>query len=155
MISGTTPPTGGVYNFTVQALDSIGATATRNLSILIFHSDSLAPSTAPIGGLVTISGTGFGVSQGTVTFNAVAATASLWSDTSITVTVPAGIATGTGSVVVNAYGVPGNALPITIIPAPAISGITPSSGTVGVTVTINGTGFGAAQLREETILHKL
>ena len=30
VISGTTPPTGGVYNFTVQALDSIGATATRN-----------------------------------------------------------------------------------------------------------------------------
>jgi RHS repeat-associated protein len=145
VISGTTPATGGLSSFTVQALDSVGATATKNLSILIFHADSLAPSTAPIGGLVTINGTGFGASQGTVAFNGVAASVSSWSDTSITVTVPAGIATGAVSVVVNAYGIPGNTLPITIISAPALTSVSPSSGTVGTTVTISGSSFGATQ----------
>jgi YD repeat-containing protein len=148
--SGTiqgTPTATGTSSFTVQVQDSVSATATKNLSISIFHADSLSPTTAPIGGLATITGTNFGTTQGsgTVTFNGVAAAVSSWSNTSITAIVPAGIAIGTGSATVNAYGAPGNALPITITPAPVITSLSPTQGANGTSVTITGTTFGATQ----------
>jgi hypothetical protein len=55
---------------------------------------SLSPATGPVGTTVTITGKGFGATQGTVTFNGTAATASSWSDTKITTTVPTGATTG-------------------------------------------------------------
>jgi len=57
---------------------------------------ALAPTGAPVGTSVTISGSGFGATQGssTVTFNGVAGTPTSWSDTSVTIPVPEGAATG-------------------------------------------------------------
>src|SRR5215472_10688618 len=54
---------------------------------------SVAPG--PVGTPVTITGTHFGVAQGsgTVTFNGNAATPTSWSDTNITVPVPSGATT--------------------------------------------------------------
>ena len=53
---------------------------------------SLAPTGGLIGAVVSITGTNFGATQGSsaVTFNGTAATPMIWSDTSITVPVPAG-----------------------------------------------------------------
>lgn len=57
---------------------------------------SLSQTSGAVGATVTITGSLFGLSQGssTVTFNGVGATASAWSPTSITVTVPGGATSG-------------------------------------------------------------
>ena len=57
---------------------------------------NVSPTSGLAGTAVTISGANFGSTQGTstVTFNGVTATPTNWTDTSITVPVPAGAATG-------------------------------------------------------------
>ncbi len=106
---------------------------------------SLSPSTGPMGTSVQIVGSGFGASQGssTVTFNNVAATATAWSDTSITATVPS---TATSGVV--AVQVGGVTSPSTVsfsVPLPHVSSVTPNVGTAGTQITVTGSGFHATQ----------
>ncbi len=57
---------------------------------------NLQPSAAPVGGNITINGSGFGAYQGgsTVQFNALTAQVRSWSDTSITVIVPSNATSG-------------------------------------------------------------
>ena len=57
---------------------------------------SLSPTSGAVGASVTITGSGFGNSQGssTVKFNNTAATTTGWTSTSITATVPTGATTG-------------------------------------------------------------
>ena len=57
---------------------------------------ALTPTGGRVGALVTITGSGFGATQGssTVTFNGVTGAPLIWSDGSITVVVPAGATTG-------------------------------------------------------------
>ncbi len=64
---------------------------------------SLSPTKGPEGTLVTISGTNFGITQGSsiVTFNGVTASIGSWSDTNIVAIVPAGAMTGPVVVTVN------------------------------------------------------
>ena len=103
---------------------------------------SLSPTSGAVGTTVTISGTNFGTSQGssTVTFGGTPATTfSGWSATSIGVTVPTGA--NTGNVVVTVSGIASNGMSFTVISAPAITGLSPTSGAVGTTVTISGTNF--------------
>jgi len=108
---------------------------------------SLSPTSGPVGTAVTIAGTNFGSSQGssTVTFNGTSAgTASAWSATSITVTVPSGAATG--NVVVTVGGQASNGVSFTVtVPAPSITSLSPTSGPVGTAVTIAGSNFGSSQ----------
>ena len=77
---------------------------------------SLSPNSGPIGTSVTISGAGFGATQGssTITFNGVAAapTPANWSDTSIVTPVPTGATTG--NVVVTVGGISSNGVPFTV-----------------------------------------
>jgi len=104
----------------------------------------ISPTSGAVGTSVTISGTNFGNSQGTntVTFNGVAGNPSAWSDTSITVPVPAGASSGPIAVTVN--GVTSNGVNFTVpTPPPSISSLSPSSGPTGSTVTINGSNFGS------------
>jgi hypothetical protein len=73
----------------------------------------LAPPHAAVGATVTITGVGFGTSQGTstVTFSGIAAPVTAWnSDTSITVTVPSGTPPS-GNVVVTVSGI--SSVPVT------------------------------------------
>lgn len=74
----------------------------------------LSVSTGIVGDTVTISGSGFNVSQGsgTVTFNGTTATASSWAALSITVTVPSGATTG--NVVVTQNGQVSNGISFTV-----------------------------------------
>jgi hypothetical protein len=67
---------------------------------LIFN---ISPSSGPIGTSVTISGTNFGMAQGSsvVTFNGVTATPTNWTDNIVVVPVPAGATTGAVVVTVN------------------------------------------------------
>jgi hypothetical protein len=63
---------------------------------------SVSPSSGPVGTQVTITGTGFGSSQGSsaVYLNEVATTVNSWSAASISITVPAGATSGPLSVAV-------------------------------------------------------
>jgi Glucodextranase, domain B/IPT/TIG domain/Carboxypeptidase regulatory-like domain/FG-GAP repeat/Fibronectin type III domain len=89
---------------------------------------SLSPASGPIGTLVTISGAGFGATQGTstVAFNGVSATPSAWSDTSITVPVPAGAATGPVTVTVS--GIISNQVTFAVVSPPTNLNSIPGEG---------------------------
>jgi len=105
---------------------------------------SLSVTSGITGTAVTISGANFGSSAGTVTFNGSAATINSWTSGSIGVTVPAPATTG--NVVVTVGGVASNGVSFTVLPnitGLLVNGVPSSSGPIGSTVTINGTGFGA------------
>ncbi len=110
---------------------------------------SISPSVgpvSPVGGSVTIKGSGFGATQGsnsTVTFGSVASTPSSWSDTKIVAPVPNSLAPGFVDVVVTVNGAASNARSFIVIPV--ITAISASSGVVGTTVAITGTSFGDTQ----------
>src|SRR5438132_1527720 len=106
---------------------------------------SLTPDSGPVGTQVQISGSGFGLTQGTstVTFNGTSATASSWSDTQITATVPT--AATTGAVKVTVGGIGSNTNVFFTVPGPQVTGISPTSGAVGTQVTVNGSGFQATK----------
>ena len=116
--------TGNSYAFTVSA----GITG-------------IAPAQGNVGTPVTISGTNFGSTQGSVTFNGVPATLSSWSNTSIGVTVPSGATTGNVAVVVNGESTTGPVFTL----LPVISSLSPSAGPVGTVVTVSGSNFGLTQ----------
>jgi hypothetical protein len=103
------------------------------------------PTSGSSGTSVSISGSGF-TGATAVTFNGVAATFSVVSDTQITATVP-GTAT-TGKIGVTAPGgSTTSAASFTVTaatPAPGITGFSPTSGRVGTAVSITGTNFTGA-----------
>ena len=106
---------------------------------------SLSPTSGGAGTSVTITGSGFGTSQGanTVKFNGITATTiTLWSATSIKAAVPTGATTG--NVVVTVGGVASNGKPFTVT-APSITSLSPVSAGAGTSVTITGSGFGTNQ----------
>src|SRR5439155_1613728 len=98
-----------------------------------------------VGASITLTGTNFGATQGTstVTFNGTTGTPTSWSATSIVVPVPAGATTG--NVVVTVGGVASSGDAFTVLPTPSITSLAPTSGAVGVSITITGTNFGATQ----------
>jgi IPT/TIG domain len=108
---------------------------------------SVFPTAGPVGTSVTITGFGFGATQGasTVTFNGTAATVSSWSATSITVTVPAGATTGNVVVTVGGLATNGVTFTVSAAAAPNITSLTPNSGPVGTPVVIAGSNFGVTQ----------
>ena len=123
---------------------TVDGTASSGVAFTVAPAiSSLSPDSGPEGATVEITGTSFGATQGTssVTFNGTGATASSWSDTSITVAVPAGAATG--NVVVTVDGTPSDGASFTV--TPAISSLSPVAGPAGATVEITGTSFGAMQ----------
>jgi hypothetical protein len=97
------------------------------------------------GNPITITGNNFGATQGTsaVLFNGVVAAPTGWGNASIAVPVPANASTGPVTVVVD--GLTSNGVTFTDTSAPIITSISPPSGTVGTSVTINGSLFGPSQ----------
>ena len=109
---------------------------------------SLSPSVgpvSPVGGSVTIKGTGFGATRGSsvVTFGGTASTPTFWSDTKIVSPVPGTLAAGFVDVAVNVNGASSNAKSFLVIPV--ITRTSPSSGVVGAAITVTGTSFGNQQ----------
>jgi hypothetical protein len=127
-----------------SGVDSAGKAFTVLASPTI---TSMSPTTGAVGASVMVTGTNFGATQGTSTvkFNGTTATVTSgnWSATSITTTVPTGATTG--NVIVSVLGVPSNGSSFTVVAAPSITSLSPSSGVVGSLVTITGTNFGATQ----------
>jgi RHS repeat-associated protein len=83
---------GTTSSYTVT-FDNVSVTSSATTAPVI---TSLSATTGSVGGSVTISGTGFGSTQGSsaVLLNDVAMTVSSWSSSSITVTVPTGATSG-------------------------------------------------------------
>jgi RHS repeat-associated protein len=106
---------------------------------------SLSPSSAPIGGSLNVNGTGFVATQGSgqVNFGSLVASVTSWSATSIAVTVPSGATSG--PVTVAASGVMSNSAQFTLTQAASVTSISPTTGLIGSSVTINGANFGATQ----------
>lgn len=106
----------------------------------------ITPDNGPPGTTVSISGSSFGSIQGSVTFNGIWASVSSWTDTAISATVPSGVTPGSNPVIVTTYnGVASNSVNFTVPTPPAISSLSPNSGSPGVPVTITGTAFGSSQ----------
>lgn len=109
---------------------------------------SISPTTIQTGGSLTISGSGFGTTQGlsnNILFSGVPASprivASSWTATKIVVTVPASAISGPVSVKVATT--TSNAVNLTV--TPTVSGVTPTSALPGTQVTVTGSGFGNTQ----------
>ena len=77
----------------------------------------MTPATGTVGSTVTISGNNFSATQNTVNFGSTPATVTAWSNTSITVTVPA-VTLGAVNVTVTVGGLTSNAVDYTVIQAP-------------------------------------
>jgi hypothetical protein len=128
---------------------TIGGLATNGVAFTVVSPTSittLSPTSGAVGASVTITGTNFGSTQGTSTvkFNATTVTTiTSWSATSIVAKVPTGATTG--NVVVTVSGVASNGSAFTVVAAPSISSLSPTSGAVGASVTITGSNFGATQ----------
>jgi RHS repeat-associated protein len=95
---------------------------------------NLSLTSGPIGSPITITGTNFGSTQGTVSFNGIGATPTSWSATSIGVTVPGGATTG--NVVVNAGGVASNGINFIVSTLPS-GWLDQDIGSVGTPGTAN------------------
>lgn len=137
----TTVPTSATTGPVVVA---VGGYASNGVTFTVIPTiNSLSPNSGGVGTSVTISGSGFGSTQGTsiVTFNGVVTTISSWSSSSIVTTVPA--AATTGPVVVTVGAIASNSVAFTV--TLTITSLSPASGQVGTSVTIAGSGFGSTQ----------
>ncbi len=106
---------------------------------------SLSISSGTVGTSVTLNGSDFGSTQGNayVSFGGTQATTyTSWSDTQIQCAVPSGVS-GVVSVTVTHDGGTSGGLNFSVVPN--ITGLSSSSGVVGSSVTISGTGFGGTQ----------
>jgi YD repeat-containing protein len=142
-------PTGattGNVIVTIAGLSSSGLPFTVNASGPTIT--SLSPSSGGIGSAVavTVTGTNFGATQGSssIQFGGVGVNPSSWGTTSIAFTTPT-LQAPSVNVLVNVGGVISNSALFTIVPAPIISSISPTSGGVATPVTITGTNFGLSQ----------
>src|SRR5438309_1584293 len=114
-----------------------GAPPTNNPLITNF-----TPTSGPVGASVNIGGTNF-TGATAVTFNGIAASFTVTSDTAIQAPVPTGATTGPLSVTAPG-GRATSVATFTVLSAPTITSFTPTSGQVGTGVTISGASFTAA-----------
>ncbi len=105
---------------------------------------SFNPTSGPTGTSVTVTGTNF-TGASNVAFNGTTASFTVASATSITTSVPAGAITGTITVTTPG-GTATSATSFTVVPVPTITSFTPTTGAVGMGVTITGTNFTGATL---------
>ncbi|MFN7311928.1 MAG: BNR-repeat neuraminidase N-terminal domain-containing protein, partial [Bacteroidota bacterium] len=135
-----TVPSGAVTG-TVSVINPAGsAVSSTNYTVIgVPVITSFTPSTAPAGSTVTINGSNFQSITG-VTFNGVAASYVVNSSTQIVATVPNTATTGLIAIT-NGSGTGSSAGNFVVQPLPTITGFTPSSGSAGTSVVINGTNF--------------
>lgn len=136
-------PSGTSVQYTYDAAGNI--TAVRQLATTTPSITEFTPNAGPVGATVTIYGTGFSTtaSQNTVKFNGTTTTVSTATATQLTVTVPSGATTGTISVTTSG-GTATSAQTFTVTagsPVPTVTGFTPTIGSTGTVVTINGANF--------------
>src|SRR5215469_5666387 len=67
---------------------------------------SLSPNSGPVDTSVTITGTNFGATQGSVTIGGTPASITIWNNTTIAAVVPSSLSLGTANVIVTVSGQP-------------------------------------------------
>ncbi len=141
-ITGT-PTAIGTTSFTAQVTDANSLTASQPLSIAVAPViTAVSPLFGSPGTNVTISGSGFGSTQGasTVTFNGtMATTITSWSASSIVVPVPAGATSGPVSVTVGAQTAYGPVFTVGTLPARWFDADVGAVGLAGTASYTNGT----------------
>jgi hypothetical protein len=118
------------------------------LTVITPNIISVTPTNAVAGTQITITGTGFGATQGSgnVWLGSNYGVVVNWSDPQIVASVASGSQTGTAAVLQG--GVWSSSVVFTIsqsLPTPVISSISPNTGGIGTPVTITGTYFGSTQ----------
>jgi hypothetical protein len=105
---------------------------------------NVSPASGVPGTQVTISGSGFGATQGSgqVWLGTANGVAQSWSDTQVIAVVATGSTSGNAQVLQGS--VWRNAVPFTVNSL-NVTNVTPTSGGPGTSVTITGTGFGSSQ----------
>ena len=100
----------------------------------------LSPASGPVGTLVTITGTGFGETQGssTVSLNGTSASVMSWSDASVLALVPTGASSGSFSVTVNSQEANSSSFTVTPLPSGWSDGDIGSVGVAGSATYANG-----------------
>src|SRR5205807_258018 len=142
-ISATVPTGATTGKITVTNAAVTGTSATSFTVTVVPSITSFTPVSGPTGTSVTLTGTGFTGTTG-VSFNSTAATTfTVNSDTQISATEPTGATSGKITVT-NAAGTGTSATSFTVNAAPLISSFAPTSGPVGASVTLTGTGFTGA-----------
>jgi len=138
--------TSGPVNVTVNSINGISSASFTVINPVI---TSVTPPAAPVGGLITINGSGFSTFNGSnsqVQFNGASPVLNgsyPWTDTSVTVPVPTGATSGNLTLIED--GVSSNSVSFTVLEPLTVASVSPTSGAVGSTVTITGTGFGGTQ----------
>jgi hypothetical protein len=142
-ITATVPPAATTGKITVTTPSAPPGVSTTNFTVTggATTITSFAPTSGPVGTSVVITGTGF-VAVTSVQFNGVAAVSPVTnSATQITAIVPTGATTGLITVT-DSGGTATSATSFTVGPAAtSITSFTPTSGPVGTSVVITGTGF--------------
>jgi YD repeat-containing protein len=135
-IEGTTNPTG---DSRVSVPNAAGPTIS-----------GVSPNPAPPSWPLTISGTYFGNTAGTVTFNGVSVPISSWTTSSIQIQVPAGAATGSAPIALTTATGRQTSTSFTVLGPPTLTSVTGSSGHIGDSVTIAGNNFMSTQSNSVT-----
>lgn len=139
----TVPPSAatGAVKVSTGGREVTGPVFTVTLPSSLTVTD-INPSSGLMGTDVTLTGTGFSTTAALniVKFNGVTAVVKSATATQLVVTVPVNATTGTVSVKVGDDSVTG--LMFTVLsPAPTLTSLSPTSGNIGSTITLSGTGF--------------
>ncbi len=154
MVPAAAVATAGTYNVTVTSPAPGGGTstaATFTLTVPAPTISSFTPGSGLPGTVVTVTGSNF-TGATAVTLNGGAVSSfTVVSSTTLTLEVPAGATSG-ALAITTPGGTATSATSFTVLvpnPVPTISGLTPATAVAGsadLTLTVNGTGFGAASV---------
>jgi hypothetical protein len=137
IVSGATSGVAQIYQNSIWS-------NTISLTVVTPHITSISPSSGYPADQITITGTGFGSSQGSgnVWLGSTYGTVVSWSDTQVVASIASTATSGVAQVLQN--GVWSNTVSLTVV-RPTITSISPTTGRAGDQITINGTSFGASQ----------
>ncbi|WP_195762676.1 IPT/TIG domain-containing protein [Burkholderia pseudomallei] len=144
---------GNTATYNYDALGNIVSIGRGNSAVSIV---SFSPGSGPVGANVTISGAGFSATAGqnTVAFNGTSATIVSATTNQLVASVPAGATTGPITVTSPAGSATStNSFSVIPVQAPTITGISPTIGVVGTTVSINGTNFQTSPIDNSLVLN--
>ena len=150
---GIVDATGNAATYGYDALGNIVSIARGSGAVSI---TSFAPGSGAVGTPVTISGFGFSAtpSQNTVTFNGTAAQVTSATTNQVIATVPAGATTGPISVTSpNGTATSSSSFSVIATSAPTITSFSPTIGTPGTALTVNGTNFQATVSEDNLTLN--
>jgi hypothetical protein len=132
----------GVTTGTVIVTSGILNSNGVSFSAVVPNISSVSPTVGVAGTPVTINGSGFGATRGSVWLGSALGVVNSWSDNQVLASVSPGSTSGIAQV--QRSGISSNAVTFTVS-TPNISTVSPATGVAGTPVTITGSGFGTLQ----------